>query len=73
VQQAAAQRYGHMLTDFVGNAVTELDLKQSEKSAWVGYSLAGIPVVVEDTHYTVSITITDTAAKKEREPEFAKK
>ena len=73
VQQAAAQRYGHMLTEFVGNVVTENDIKQSDKSAWVGYSLAGIPVEVEGTQYTVSITVTDTAAKKAREPEFAKK
>lgn len=61
------------LQDAVEAIVDGEAITQSDTSAWVGASFAGIPVTVDGKAYTASIRVTDTEATKAREHLFPKK
>lgn len=71
-QRAAAllkAEYAESITDFVTKVIANQEPQKSDKSDWVGYGARGINVVVDGHAFTVSVTITDTAAKQARAEE----
>lgn len=59
-------QYAESITDFVTLVVANEEQAQSKpdsKSAWVGYTVRGITVVVDGHAFTVSVTVTDTERK----------
>lgn len=67
LQTIEQQRMGNLVRDFVETVVTESDPETSEKSAWVGWKVHGIPLDLDGTQVTVTVTITDVAAKAARD------
>lgn len=63
--------YAESITDFVTQVVSKETVQTSDKSDWVGFGVRGLTVVVDGHAFTVSVTITDTAAKEARSQERA--
>lgn len=70
-KQVEAERavYGVHATELVEAMVSGLDFRESTSSDWAGFSLSSVPVSIDGTEYTLSVTLTDVARKATRKAE----
>lgn len=69
LKAAETQRKGDLGVlgaDFFTEVVENGEYRESDSSAWAGYSETGIPVTIGGVEYSVSLTVTDVKRKEAR-------
>jgi hypothetical protein len=64
---ALKRTYSEHLQGLVVSVIENQTMQASDKSDWAGYGVRSVPVIVEGHEFSVSVTITDTQAKGDRE------